>query len=402
MNAPSPARSSFHMLILLSLVHGIVDLSSGALIGLLPTLREHYGLTYTMIGTISLVSNLTSSLTQPAFGLLSDRSSQRWLIPFSLLAGGLGVAAIGYMPGFWWMLAAVVLSALGTASFHPEGANAAFKLAAGRPGRAMAIYSVGGNIGFALAPLYMALLLKLGGVKGTGWALVVPLALATFVVRLLPRWQRLEADLRTSRASTAAAATAPNWRGTVLLTLLVIVRSIVNIGIVTYIPFYWIDVLGNSAQSATYVQVMYMMAGVFGTLAGAPLADRLGVKRLLVLSFAVLLPVQFALPFLSGWVLLVCLFLAGTLVVTTFTNTLILTQQYMPGSPGLASGINLGLGFGMGGVGTLVLGKVADQFGIVAALLTVAALVPLALGLAAVLPPVGGARRAEAATAEAK
>jgi FSR family fosmidomycin resistance protein-like MFS transporter len=164
------------------------------------------------------------------------------------------------------------------------------------------------------------------------------------------------------------------------------VRSVINIGIVTYIPFYWIDVLGNPPATASYVQVMYMMAGVFGTLLGAPLADRLGTKRTLMLSFALLVPLQALLGFLSGWALLICLFFAGFVVVSTFTTTLVMTQQFMPRSPGLASGLNLGLAFGMGGVGTLLLGMVADRWGVITVLGAVAALVPIALLLAAVLP----------------
>lgn len=392
----SSGTSSYglRLLFLLSLAHGVVDLASGAVIGLLPTLREHYALSYTMVGNIMLFSNLTSSLTQPVFGLLSDRSSQRWLIPFSLLAGGTGLAAVGYMPGYWFMLAAVVVAALGTASFHPEGANAAGKLAAGQRARAMAIYSVGGNLGFALAPVYTGLLLKFGGVRGTVWGILLPLALAAFIYRLLPKWQAFEQAVNSGRSARGEGLPPANWSGTVLLTLLTIVRSIINIGIVTYIPFYWIDVLGNPQETASYVQVMYMMAGVFGTLLGAPVADRLGAKRTLILSFGVLIPLQAALPYLSGWMLLVCLFVAGFMVVTTFTTTLVMTQEYMPRSPGLASGINLGLAFGMGGVGTLLLGMVADRWGVVAVLGTVAALVPLALLLATVLPPVTASRPA--------
>lgn len=385
--APAPTAFGLRFLLLLSLAHGVVDLASGAIIGLLPTLREHFALSYTLVGTITLFSNLTSSFTQPIFGVLSDRSSQRWLLPFSLMAGGVGLAIIGYMPVYSLMLVAVVICALGTAAFHPEGANAAGRLAADRQATGIAIYSVGGNIGFALSPLYTALLLKIGGARGTVWGLVLPLALAAFIYRLLPKWEAFEQHLRASRAGHYAEPGPTNWSGTVLLTLLVIVRSVINIGIVTYIPFYWIDVLKNPSASASYVQVMYMMAGVFGTLLGAPLADRLGTKRTLMLSFTLLVPLQVALPFLAGWPLLICLFLAGFVVVSTFTTTLVMTQQYMPRSPGLASGLNLGLAFGMGGVGTLLLGMVADRWGVVTVLGAVAALVPVALALAAILPP---------------
>ncbi len=382
-------RRTFGFLLILSLAHAVVDLASGAVVALLPQLQEQFALSYTMVGTIMLCSSLTSSLTQPLFGIISDRAERRWLLPVSLLLGGAGIAAVGYMPNYYLILVAVIISALGTASFHPEGAHAAGHLAAGRRARAMAIYSVGGNIGFALAPIYTGALLSLGtGARGMTWALVLPTLLALWIWRLLPQWQSLEAETSVARKVRPEELPPNNWLGAILLTALVIVRQIINLGVVTYVPFFWMDVLGHSQETARYVQVMYMMAGVFGTLLGAPLADKVGTKRILIASFAVLLPLQLALPFLDGWLLLLTLFAAGFVVVSTFTTTLVMTQEYMPRSVGLASGINLGLAFGMGGVGAQVLGVVADHWGLTATLWAVAALVPVTLLLSLILPPV--------------
>lgn len=387
------ARSTLGFLLILSLAHALVDLASGSVVALLPTLENQFALSYTMVGTIMLVSSLTSSFTQPIFGIISDRSAKRWLLPVSLLLGGLGIAAVGVMPTYGLVLVAVIFSALGTASFHPEGAHAAGQLGGGRRARALAIYSVGGNIGFALAPLYTGALLSLGaGIRGLGWAIIPPVLLALWIFRLLPQWQQVEAEYATARKARAEDLPPNNWAGAAVLTLLVIVRSMINIGVTTYVPFFWTDVLGHPVASAKYVQVMYMMAGVFGTLLGAPLADRIGTKRMLVGSFALLLPLQALLPVLDGWALLVILFGTGFVVVSTFTTTLLMTQEYMPRSVGLASGLNLGLAFGMGGVGAQLLGVVSDHWGVTAAMWSIAGLVPVSLLLAAVLPPVAGKR----------
>ncbi|MBP2019316.1 FSR family fosmidomycin resistance protein-like MFS transporter [Symbiobacterium terraclitae] len=389
--ATAANRPALALLLVLSLTHGVVDLTSGAIIALLPALREAYALSYGMVGLIPLFANLTSTFTQPVFGIISDRSEMRWLLPLSLALGGLGLAAVGFVTSYWLTLAAVVISALGSAAFHPEGAHVAHNLAGGRRALAMAIYNVGGNLGYALGPAFAAALIAAFGLRGTAWAAVLPLVLAAWLLRLLPRWRAHEQEAAARRNGLAGDA-ATNWKGTVLITLVVILRSVMHLGMATYLPFFWIDVLQNPVATAGLVQMTYLLAGVLGTLLGAPLADRFGTKPVLVASFALLLPLQAILSFLRGWPLLIVLFGAGFLVVSTFTTTLVMTQEYMPRSLGLASGLNLGLAFGMGGLGTSILGVVADHFGVTVVMRIIACLVIPALLLTLVLPPVRTSR----------
>lgn len=392
--SPAGQRRALGFLLILSLAHAVIDLGSGAVVGLLPALREHFALSYEAVGTVILFSQLTSSVTQPFFGLLSDRSAMRWLLPLSLGLSGTGLAAAGFMPSYAWMLVAIVVSALGVAAFHPEGAHAAHNLAGGRQARAMAIYNVGGNLGYSFGTVYAGLLLSLGGMHGTAFAIAVPWMLGLVVLRLLPLWQAHEAQSLAAQARHRDSLRENNYLGAALITVLAIIRSIINLGVTTYLPFYWIDTLGHSEASARVVQLVYLIAGVGGTLLGAPLADRFGTKKVLIASWALLFPLQLLIPRLAGPALIACLFCAGFVVVSTNTTTLVMTQQYMPRALGLASGLNLGLAFGMGGVGAKVLGIVADRWGVVAVLKTVAWLVPALALLSLVLPAVRKVRPA--------
>ena len=372
---------------MLSLTHGVIDLTNGAIIALLPALRETYSLSYGMVSLIPLFANLTSSFTQTVFGIISDRSEMRWLLPLSTALAGLGLVAVGFATSYWLTLAAVAISALGSAAFHPEGAHSAHNLAGGRRALAMAIYNVGGNLGYALGPAFAAGLIAAFGLRGTAWAALLPVLLAACLLGMLPRWRAHEQEGATRKVAQSEPA-ATNWRGTVLITLVVILRSVIHLGMTTFVPFFWIDVLGNAPATAGLVQTTYLLAGVLGTLLGAPLADRFGTKPVLIASFALLLPVQAVLASLRGWPLLIVLFGAGFLVVSTFTTTLVMTQDYMPRSLGLASGLNLGLAFGMGGLGASILGVVADHFGVTVVMRIIASLVLPALLLTLVLPPV--------------
>lgn len=389
-------RRATGFLLLLSIAHGVIDMGQGTLYALLPLLREEFNLSYTAVGTILLCSQLTSSVAQPIFGVVSDRAGGRWLVPASLFVGGLGLASLGYMPSYVLVLLGVVMASLGVAAFHPEGAHAAHLLAGARQNRAMGIYSVGGNLGNAVGPVYAGMLVALaGGLRGTGLALLIPGGLALLIWRLLPAWHAQEAQVQRAYSHRTGPTGENNWGGASMVTLLVVLRSMIHMGVVSYIPFYWIDILGHSKQSAVWVQLMYLMAGAAGTLWGAPLADKIGTKRVVVASFVLLLPVQIFMPKLAGLPLLIALSVAGFLVVSTFTTTLVMTQEYMPKSLGLASGLNLGLGFGMGGVGAWLLGMIADRWGIQAGFWSIAALVVPSIVVAVLLPAVRRVRKGE-------
>lgn len=386
--AVSQAAQRIWFLLLLSTSHAVVDLCTGAVVALLPILRDQYALNYTLIGNIILVAQLTSSLTQPIFGVVSDRSQRRWLLILAPLVAGLGLAAMGLTPSYWLMLAAVVFSSLGTAAFHPEGAHAAHNLAGERRVGAMSIYSAGGNIGYALAPLYASALIALtGSISGITGAVLIPLALSLLVWRLLPSLKQMEARHAVHLSRPRAELPQTSWYGLAVLTLFTMLRSMIQTGIITFLPFYWIDVLGHARSSGPYVLFFYLMAGVAGTLLGAPLADRIGNKRLILISFASLIVFQALILYLKSWLLLVALAGAGFLVVATSTVTLVMSQDYAPRQLGLASGLNLGLAFGFGGLGATLLGMVADRYGVVAVLWCVAGLTPVALLIAALLPP---------------
>ena len=95
-------------LLLLSLSHMVTDLSQGALPVLLPALKTSLDLSYTQIGVIVLVQNLTSSIIQPLFGIITDKVSLPWLLPISIFLSGLGLAITGFMPTYTALLLSVI------------------------------------------------------------------------------------------------------------------------------------------------------------------------------------------------------------------------------------------------------------------------------------------------------
>ncbi len=377
--APAAGRPNERILGLLAIGHFVVDSSQGALPAILPALKVAHGLSYAAAGTIILLANITSSVIQPLFGYVSDRTAHRWLLPPAVLLAGLGLALTGLAPNYPTILALVVVSGLGVAAFHPEGYKTAASVAGDWKATGVSWFSVGGNIGIAVGAPVITLLVAGFGLLGSLGMLVPSLLAGALLLRAQPA---LSAPVAGRKASAAAAArTMPAAMG--LLIFVVMVRSWTQLGFMTFVPFYYVDYLKAEPRLVGPLLFVFLGTGALGTLVGGPLADRIGARCFTVCALAAATPLGVAFLFTSGWLHFVILGALGFALVSTFTTAVVLAQAYMPRHPAMASGLIVGLAIGAGGAGASVLGWVADRWDLPAALWA-AALMPTA-GLVASL-----------------
>ena len=338
-----------------------------------------------------LFSTIGSSIVQPLFGLLSDRVARPWLMPAGLALAGAGIALAGPAPTYGLTALAVVVSGLGVAAFHPEGAKFAGLASRERKGRGMSLFSVGGNAGFALGPLLTTPLVLIFGLSGTLALAVFPFAAALLIARHLGRLWRLE----RGENGAVAAGGRDDWGAFGRLGGLIAVRSGVYFGLQAFIPAYFVVELSTSEAAGNAALTLMLAMGAVGTLVGGVLVDRWGARGVLVGTQVLLLPLLVALPLAGAAGATVLLGLAGFVTIASFSITIVLGQAYLPSRVGLASGVTLGLAIGLGGVAATALGVVADAAGLPAVLWTIAALPVPALLLALSLPWVPPSARRE-------
>ncbi|HEX2500348.1 MAG TPA: MFS transporter [Methylomirabilota bacterium] len=376
-------RPNTRVLGLLALGHLVVDMNQGALAPLLPFLKAAFGLSYTASGAILLVASMTSSIVQPVFGYLADRATRRWLLPWAVLLSATGVALAGLASSYWGLLALVLVSGLGVAAYHPEGYRTANQVAGDRKATGLSIFSIGGNIGIALGPPAVSFLVPRFGLIGTLGLLGPGLLVAALLATILPTL--IAGPASTASTTRAAIAGGRDMRAAMALLIgVVTVRSWTQLGLVTYVPFLYVDVLGKDPRLVGPLLFLFLGAGVLGTLAGGPIADRWGPRRYIVASFVLSAPLIAAFLWRpGGWFATAALAAAGFVLVSSFSVTVALGQAYLPRHLGMAAGLIVGLAIGTGGVGVTLLGWIADHWGLYAALNLTAAL-PLA-GLVAAL-----------------
>jgi FSR family fosmidomycin resistance protein-like MFS transporter len=367
----------------LSSAHLATDLAQGALPALLPFLIVKFDLSYTMAAALVLAATISSSLVQPAFGFWSDARGALWLLPAGVALAGIGMALAAVAPSYFLVILAVLVSGLGVAAYHPEGSKFASYVSGERRASGMAFFSVGGNVGFALGPVVASGIVLALGLRG-GLLLALPgLAVAAVLLSVRPYLEDFAPPADPGRRE-AAGPGRPD--GLALLLGVVGLRSVAHMGLFTFVPLYEIA-RGHSEAYGTLLLSLFLLAGAIGTLFGGRFADRFGRRVVLLGSFVVATPLILLYAVAGGLVGEVALVLSGAAVIGTFGVSLVLSQEYMPGRVGMASGLSIGLAIGLGGVAALTLGAVADAIDLETAVIATAAGPALAFFVTLLLPP---------------
>jgi len=369
-------------LAILSAAHFVTDINQGALPALLPFFKETLNLSYTTAGAVLLSANITSSIIQPAFGHLSDRRPIGWFLPLSPLIACLGLSLSGLVSNYSILLICVMVSGIGIASFHPEGFKTAYYFTGDKKATGMSIFAVGGNFGIAMGPILALTLVTSFGLKGI-FSLILPGVLIAVI--LILNMSMFTAPVELAHREAKKLAKVPLTRNQKvsfsLLVAIATIRAWIQFGLATYIPFYYINYLKGNPLYAGKLVSTFLLAGALGTLIGAPLADRWGHKRFLLISLALSFPLLLLFYFSSGLITFVFLGISGMVLISTFALTTVMGQALLPQNLGIASGMMVGFTISAGGIGVTLLGVIADTWGVPMAIKAIFVLPLIAFGL---------------------
>lgn len=388
--SPQAAPTLMPILAVISLAHFINDVTQALLQASFPVLKSEFLLSFSQLGLLTLVYQMTACIFQPAIGWYTDKNPKPYSLPVGMGFSFTGMMILGFAPNYPMLLTGAAVLGMGSSIFHPEASRLARLASGGRHGFAQSLFQVGGSFGSALGPLVAAFLILPYGQRQLS-LLAGGAFIGILLLTGLGRWyQRNGAILRGQRRTKAAERALTLSRGRVIGAVLVLLALLLSkyfyaAAFTGYYNFYLIDRFGLSAQTAQICQFLFFAAVAAGTMIGGPVGDRIGRRKVIWGSILGVLPFTLALPSASLGLTIALSLLIGLILASAFSAILAYAQDLIPGRVGMVSGLIFGFAFGIAGIGAAALGVLADLTSITF-VFEVCAFLP-ALGLLTVLLP---------------
>lgn len=348
----------------ISFAHLLNDLIQAIIPSVYPMLKQNYNLSFTQIGLITFAFQFSASILQPFVGYYTDKFPQPFSQVYGMLFSLAGIISLSFANSFIWIIASVVLIGTGSAIFHPESARISNMASGGKRGLAQSIFQVGGNFGTALAPLLVAVIVIPNGQKHILW-FVIAAAVALFILSKIAFWYQQNMILRNSKNSGLLGLhnlSKSRVNQTIIILLIVIFsKFFYSAGLSTYYQFYIIEKFSLNIKEAQYHSFIYLIAYALGTISGGPLGDKFGRKIIILFSVFGATPFALLLPYANLFQTDILMIIIGIIISSAFPAIIVYAQELLPTKLGLVSGLFYGYAFGMGALGSALLGVLADK-----------------------------------------
>lgn len=358
-------KTVFPILIALSFSHLLNDTIQSLIPSIYPLLKDSLLLNFTQIGFITFTFQLTASILQPLVGRYTDKKPLPYSLPVGMGFTLVGLIFLSLAHSFPMVLVSVALIGMGSAVFHPEASRLAHMASGGRHGMAQSFFQVGGNAGSSIGPLLAALIIVPLGQFHIIWFTLAAL-LAIIILYNVGGWYKNN-TFRLKKKSTAAKdgksvtlSRKQVKRSLAILLVLIFSKYIYMTSLSSYLTFFMIDKFEISIQRAQIQLFIFLFAVAAGTFIGGPLGDRIGRKYVIWISILGVAPFTLMLPYANLFWTTVLSIIIGLILSSAFSAILVFAQELVPGKVGMISGLFFGFAFGMAGIGSAVLGKLAD------------------------------------------
>ncbi|WP_294821739.1 MFS transporter [uncultured Flavobacterium sp.] len=357
-------KTVYSILFSIAFAHLLNDLLQAVIPAAYPILKEKYDLSFTQVGLITFSYQMAASILQPFVGFYTDKKPKPYSKVYAMVFSLSGIILLSYASSFALILLSVVLVGIGSSIFHPEASRVSYLASGGKRGLAQSIFQIGGNSGTAISPLLIAWIVVPHGQRYIIWFAIIAI-IAMAVLYRIGQWYQGHLSLNGKKKVTLAEL--PNLTpkqvtlSVVILLVLIFSKYFYFAGLTSYFTFFLIEKFRISVQDAQFHLFLFLLSVAAGTLLGGPLGDRFGRKYVIWFSVLGAAPFALMMPYANLFWTGVLSVVIGTIISSAFPAILVYAQELLPKRLGMISGLFYGFAFGMGGLGSAVLGYVADH-----------------------------------------
>ena len=362
---PLVQKTVYSVLFSIAFAHLLNDLMQSVIPSTYPILKENFNLSFTQIGLITFVFQLTASILQPFIGFYTDKYPKPYSLVIAMLFTITGLGFLSISTSFWMLLVSVAFVGIGSSIFHPEASRVAYLGSGGKRGLAQSIFQLGGNSGSAIGPLLVALVVAPFGQSNIIWFVIAGI-LGIIILSRIALWYQNHLSLRAAKKIVTEDLVVPLSKRKINLSIAVLLLLIFSkffymASMSSYFTFYLMHKFGLTIQESQFHLFIFLASVAAGTLIGGPLGDRFGRKYIIWISILGAAPFTLLLPYANLFWTGALSVIIGIVIASAFSAILVFAQELMPGKVGMISGLFFGFAFGMGGLGSAILGYVADQ-----------------------------------------
>lgn len=380
-------KKSYLQVILLAMGHFFNDFYCNFLPILLPILIPKLGLSLTLSGALVMVMSLSANVLQPVFGYFMDKYNFNKIMPLIIPFGAVFICLTNWASNFIVLAVLIGFSGLAVSTFHPMGAGLVSKVAPdGKISTCISIFVAGGSFGFALAPIVLVYFMQMYSLDYLPILIIPAIILGVLMYSSGLSKARFVNEQVAKNMHFNLAQILQN-KPLMLLNISMGLRAWLFTALVTFLPLWAIE-KGCDNTLSGWILTIYLCGSVIGGLIGGALNDKIGYKKVILwaLIFTLIPTMYFLFAQQIDILMYIALFVGGGLVMAANPGAIVWGQDLLPDNPGMASGMMLGLSFGLGGFGTMLTGSLAESYGLTMALALTAILVVISIVLVYLTP----------------
>lgn len=370
-----PVANDLLKLLAVSIGHFINDYYVNLLVPVLFIFTETMSLSLTQQATIAFMITSSATFAQPFIGFIVDKHGRPWLLILSVAWISIWMSISGIIYNYYLLLIVTAIGALASALYHPMGSAAAMKLGKTTKGRSLSVFMTVGGFAMAFPPLTVLPVVQKYGLDKIVYFMIPGLMVAGLMY--LAKVHEIQFDIKSKEKnvkSTKLDSTSIKWIS--ILVLISSNRFFIRRVLLTF-GIQLMLLKGIDVKIAGFILSSFMFLNSAGTITGGFLNDIIGSKKIIVITNLIAIACVALIYYTSGISLIIAYVLIGFSISGANTANVVMTHELIPDNVNMGTGLILGIGEGLAGLGILLYGKLADTFGLLNS--TVFLIIPLLL-----------------------